>query len=173
MLSGCPVRAAKRDALDASAAQIGSDRAGTVITANANVLAVADDDLAEVTGQHPRIFGDSEARNGAARRRSREGLCQNKYRPAGDKRIAKCSREVRIEATANPVRDAVDRLIDVVRSVTNVTQHSAGVGDRPHRDAPDRRAHPRFEQGSRRFDQTVRDASRNVAAETALHPRGT
>ncbi|CAO4141942.1 hypothetical protein LPLAFNJD_LOCUS1065 [Methylorubrum aminovorans] len=110
----------KLKALDRSQGIIEFNLDGTVITANPNFLAVVGYGPDEVRGKHHRMFVDS-AEQGAEYERFWEVLRQGEFQQAEYKRIAKGGREVWIQATYNPVRDASDRLVKVVKFATDIT----------------------------------------------------
>ncbi|UMY16698.1 PAS domain-containing methyl-accepting chemotaxis protein [Methylobacterium organophilum] len=120
----------KIQALDRSQGIIEFNLDGTVITANANFLAVVDYALAEVQGKHHSLFVDPAEREGEAYRRFWAALRQGTFQQAEYKRIAKGGRPVWIQATYNPVMDAAGRLVKVVKFATDVT---AAVVDRMRR----------------------------------------
>ncbi|SDA10033.1 methyl-accepting chemotaxis protein [Methylobacterium sp. UNC378MF] len=112
----------KLDALDRSQGIIEFHLDGTVITANANFLAVVGYGLDEVRGKHHSMFVDAAEREGEAYRAFWDGLRRGEFQQAEYKRIGKGGREVWIQATYNPVRDAADRLVKVVKFATDVTE---------------------------------------------------
>lgn len=110
----------KLKALDRSQGIIEFNLDGTVITANPNFLAVVGYGPDEVRGKHHRMFVDP-AEQGAEYERFWEVLRQGEFQQAEYKRIAKGGREVWIQATYNPVRDASGRLVKVVKFATDIT----------------------------------------------------
>ncbi|PJI55686.1 hypothetical protein CTI14_02720 [Methylobacterium radiotolerans] len=94
---------------------------GTVVTANANFLAVVGYGLDEVKGKHHSMFVDGAERGGAAYRAFWDALGRGEFQQAEYKRVAKGGRAVYIQATYNPVRDASGRLVKVVKFATDVT----------------------------------------------------
>ncbi|MGU3422938.1 methyl-accepting chemotaxis protein [Methylobacterium sp. D54C] len=120
----------KLNALDRSQGIIEFDLDGTVITANANFLAMVGYGLDEVKGKHHAIFVDATERDGAAYRTFWETLRRGEYQQAEYKRIGKGGREAWIQATYNPVRDAAGRLVKVVKFATDIT---ASVAERLRR----------------------------------------
>lgn len=110
----------KLKALDRSQGIIEFDLDGIVITANPNFLAVVGYGLDEVRGKHHRMFVDP-AEQGAEYDRFWEVLRRGAFQQAEYKRIAKGGREIWIQATYNPVRDASDRLVKVVKFATDIT----------------------------------------------------
>ncbi len=113
--------AGKLDALDRSQGIIEFELDGTILTANANFLAVVGYGLDEVKGKHHSMFVDPAERVSAAYRAFWEALGRGEYQQAEYRRIGKGGREVWIQATYNPVRDASDRLVKVVKFAVDVT----------------------------------------------------
>ncbi|MFY9294372.1 MAG: PAS domain-containing methyl-accepting chemotaxis protein [Methylorubrum rhodinum] len=122
----------KLDALDRSQGIIEFELDGTVVTANANFLAVVGYGLDEVRGQHHSMFVEAAERGSAAYRAFWEALRRGEFQQAEYRRIGKGGREVWIQATYNPVRDASDRLVKVVKFAVDVT---AAVQERQRRAA--------------------------------------
>jgi methyl-accepting chemotaxis protein len=112
----------KLDALDRSQAIIEFDLAGTILGANANFLAVVGYEPAEVAGKHHSIFVDPAERNSAAYETFWTALRSGQYQQDEYRRIGKGGREVWIQGTYNPVRDASGRLVKVVKFATDVTE---------------------------------------------------
>ncbi|MCX4194142.1 PAS domain-containing methyl-accepting chemotaxis protein [Methylobacterium organophilum] len=111
----------KLDALDRSQGIIEFELDGTVVTANANFLAVVGYGLDEVKGKHHSMFVDGAERGGAAYRAFWEALGRGEFQQAEYRRVGKGGRAVYIQATYNPVRDASGRLVKVVKFATDVT----------------------------------------------------
>ncbi|MGU3422918.1 methyl-accepting chemotaxis protein [Methylobacterium sp. D54C] len=112
----------KLNALDRSQGIIEFNLDGTVITANANFLALIGYELDEVKGKHHAIFIDAAKREDAAYRIFWETLKRGEFQQAEYKRFGKGGREVWIQATYNPVRDAAGRLVKVVKFATDITE---------------------------------------------------
>ena len=122
--------AAKLAALDKSQGIIEFDLDGTVITANANFLAVIGYTLAEIRGQHHSLFVEPAQRDSAAYAEFWAKLRRGAYEAAQYKRIAKGGREVWIEASDNPILDAAGKPYKVVKFATDITRqkmHDADV----------------------------------------------
>lgn len=120
----------KLAALDRSQGIIEFGLDGTILTANANFLSVVRYRLDEVKGKHHSIFVDPAEHNGAAYRAFWDALGRGEFQQAEYRRIAKGGREVWIQATYNPVRDAAGRLVKVVKFATDTTE---AVKERLHR----------------------------------------
>jgi methyl-accepting chemotaxis protein len=114
--------------LEAVTAAIGKSQAiiefnvdGTVITANENFLNTLGYTLAEIQGQHHRMFVEPEYRNSDEYRRFWERLRSGQYDAAQYKRLGKGGREVWIQATYNPLVDAHGKPYKIVKFATDVT----------------------------------------------------
>ncbi|MDQ0443097.1 methyl-accepting chemotaxis protein [Methylobacterium persicinum] len=111
----------KLRALDRSQGIIEFDLDGKVLDVNPNFLAVVGYGLDEVRGRHHALFVDPVEVKSDAYSRFWEALRRGEFQAAEYKRIAKGGREVWIQATYNPVRDASGRLVKVVKFATDVT----------------------------------------------------
>ncbi|MEL6061431.1 MULTISPECIES: methyl-accepting chemotaxis protein [unclassified Methylobacterium] len=111
----------KLDALDRSQGIIEFELDGTILTANANFLAVVGYGLDEVKGRPHAMFVDAAERDTPAYRAFWDALRRGEFQQAEYKRIGKGGREVWIQATYNPVRDASDRLVKVVKFAVDIT----------------------------------------------------
>jgi methyl-accepting chemotaxis protein len=109
-------------AIDKAQAVIEFNLDGTVRTANDNFLRAMGYSLAEVKGQHHRMFVEPALRESAEYREFWAKLGRGEYDAAQYKRIAKGGREVWIQASYNPILDAAGRPIKVVKYATDVTE---------------------------------------------------
>ncbi|GJE04211.1 methyl-accepting chemotaxis protein [Methylobacterium isbiliense] len=112
----------KLNALERSQGIIEFGLDGTIITANANFLAVVGYGLDEVKGKHHSIFVDAAEHESAAYREFWEALRRGEFQHAEYKRLGKGGRTVWIQATYNPVFDAAGRLMKVVKFATDTTK---------------------------------------------------
>lgn len=94
---------------------------GTITTANQNFLHAMGYSLAEVKGQHHRMFVEPGEANSIAYREFWAKLNQGEFHAAEFKRLAKGGREVWIEASYNPVLDRDGKPCKVVKFATDVT----------------------------------------------------
>jgi methyl-accepting chemotaxis protein len=108
-------------ALDKSQAIIEFRLDGTIIAANANFLDALGYTLAEVQGKHHGMFLEPWYRESAEYRQFWERLNRGEYQAAQFKRIGKGGREVRIEASYNPMLDPNAKPFKVVKFATNIT----------------------------------------------------
>ncbi len=111
----------KLDALDRSQGIIEFELDGTIVTANANFLAVVGYGLDEVRGKHHSMFVEAAERGGTPYRAFWEAIRRGEFQQAEYRRIGKGGREVWIQATYNPVRDASNHLVKVVKFAVDVT----------------------------------------------------
>jgi methyl-accepting chemotaxis protein len=112
---------AKFDALDQSQAIIEFEPNGTIITANANFLSTMGYTIDEIRGQHHGMFVQSSSREKAEYAAFWTDLRAGKCCAAEFRRLAKGGREVWIQASYNPVRDRVGRVIKIVKLATDIT----------------------------------------------------
>ena len=95
---------------------------GTIITANDNFLNVVGYTLAEVQGQHHRMFVEESVRNSPEYRQFWEALNRGEYQAAEYKRIGKGGKEVWIQASYNPILDLNGEPFKVVKYATDITE---------------------------------------------------
>ena len=107
-------------AIRRSQAVIEFDLKGTILWANENFLETLGYELAEIQGQHHRIFID-ESTAKAEYRRFWEKLGRGEYDAGRYKRIARDGREIWIQASYNPIFDRLGRPVKVVKYATDVT----------------------------------------------------
>ncbi len=109
------------DAISKSMGVIEFNLDGTVITANPNFLSVINYSLDEVKGIHHRNFVDPAYANSPEYRAFWEKLNRGEYDAGEYKRIAKGGREIWIQASYNPIRDASGRVYKVVKYAADIT----------------------------------------------------
>lgn len=109
-------------AIRKSQAVIEFDMNGTVLDANENFLAAMGYSLAEIKGQHHRMFVPVGDRDSLDYQDFWAALRAGEYRAAEFKRIGKGDREVWIQASYNPIFDADGRPYKVVKFASDVTQ---------------------------------------------------
>jgi len=112
---------AKFGALDRSQAVIEFRPDGTILTANANFLAVMGYTLPEVQGQHHAMFVDAAHHNSPEYQAFWDTLRRGTFQSAEFKRIAKGGRFVWIQASYNPVLDRAGRVVKVVKFAVDIT----------------------------------------------------
>ncbi|WP_246775588.1 methyl-accepting chemotaxis protein [Methylobacterium aquaticum] len=112
----------KMTALDRSQGIIEFELDGTVITANENFLALVGYSLDEVRGRHHGMFVDAAERGSDAYRAFWEAMRRGEFQQAEYRRFGKGGREIWIQATYNPVRDASGRVTKVAKFATDITR---------------------------------------------------
>ncbi len=108
-------------ALDKVQAVIEFDLTGKILHANANFLAVTGYTLGEIVGQHHRIFVAEEERSAAAYGQFWEKLRRGEYDEGRYRRIGKGGKAVWIQASYNPILDAMGAPVKVVKYATDIT----------------------------------------------------
>lgn len=95
---------------------------GTIIRANDNFLKLLGYSLEEVQGKHHRIFCDERFSSSVEYRAFWERLGRGEFEAAEYKRYGKGGKEVWINASYNPVFDAMGRPYKVVKFATDITE---------------------------------------------------
>lgn len=108
-------------AIDKGQAVIEFDLTGTILAANANFLKVTGYALGEIVGQHHRIFVGDEERNGPAYAAFWEKLRRGEYDEGRYQRFGKGGKSVWIQASYNPILDALGNPWKVVKYATDIT----------------------------------------------------
>ena len=108
-------------ALHKSQAVIEFSLDGTILTANENFLRAMGYTLAEVQGQHHRMFVEPAEANSAGYREFWNKLNRGECQAAEFKRVAKGGREIWIEASYNPILDRNGKPAKVVKFATDIT----------------------------------------------------
>ncbi|MEC7256257.1 MAG: PAS domain S-box protein, partial [Pseudomonadota bacterium] len=98
---------------------------GTIVTANDNFLSTFGYDMAEVQGQHHRMFVTPQEAASDAYLQFWSKLARGQFQSATYKRIAKGGREVWIQASYNPILDKHGRPFKVVKFATDVSETHA------------------------------------------------
>lgn len=117
------------DALDKSQAVIEFTPDGTIITANANFLNAMGYRLDEIVGQHHSMFVEPDYAKSADYKQFWAKLGQGEFAQAEYKRLAKGGREIWIQASYNPVRNAANAVYKVVKFATDVTEQKLANAD--------------------------------------------
>ncbi len=110
------------DAIGKSQAVIEFQLDGTIITANQNFCAAVGYSLAEIKGQHHRMFVEPSEANSQEYKAFWEKLGRGEFEARVYKRIKKNGEEIWIQASYNPICDASGRPFKVVKYATDVTQ---------------------------------------------------
>ncbi|OCJ02697.1 chemotaxis protein [Rhizobium sp. AC44/96] len=109
------------DAIHKSQAVIEFDLTGRILTANENFCAAMGYRLAEIVGQHHRMFVDPAEADSQEYREFWARLAKGHFDRRQYKRVGKGGREVWIEASYNPVFNASGAPFKVVKFATDIT----------------------------------------------------
>ncbi len=109
------------EALNRSVAIIEFKMDGTILTANANFLAVMGYTLDEIKGKHHSMFADPVFASSIEYKKFWDSLKQGEFQSAEYKRFGKAGKEVWIEASYNPVLDKNGRAYKVIKFATDIT----------------------------------------------------
>lgn len=109
------------DAINRSQAVIEFTPDGTILTANENFLAAVGYELAEIQGQHHRIFCDPEYANSAEYKQFWASLGNGEFHSEEFQRFGKNNQEIWIQATYNPVLGHDGNVTKVVKFATDIT----------------------------------------------------
>ncbi|TGL99621.1 methyl-accepting chemotaxis protein [Leptospira jelokensis] len=110
-------------AVDRSQAMIEFKMDGTILTANENFLTLMGYSLAEIKGQHHRMFVESKEANSEEYRQFWVSLNRGEFQTAEYKRIGKNGKEVWLQATYTPILDANGVPIKVMKFATDITEN--------------------------------------------------
>ncbi len=113
---------AKVEALSKSQAVIEFTPDGVILDANENFCKAVGYSLAEIKGQHHRMFVDPEEARGPAYQQLWDNLKSGRFQAAEYKRFGKGGREIWIQASYNPLFDKRGRVYKVVKFATDITE---------------------------------------------------
>ena len=108
-------------ALDKSLARIDFDPKGKIIDANEKFCAVMGYNLSEIRGRHHSLFVDPEHARSPDYQAFWAKLGRGEYDAGEYRRSAKGGREVWIQASYNPVRNARGAVVRIVKQAADVT----------------------------------------------------
>lgn len=114
--------AAKLDAISRSQAVIEFDLQGNILTANDNFLNTVGYQLAEVQGEHHRIFVDDITKRSVEYRQFWESLAAGEFKSGEFKRKHKDGSAVWIQANYNPIFGENGKPYKIVKFATNITE---------------------------------------------------
>ncbi|WP_246068803.1 methyl-accepting chemotaxis protein [Ferrovibrio terrae] len=115
------------DAIGKSQAVIEFDLQGNILDANQNFLDTLGYNLAEVKGQHHRMFVEPAEANTAEYRAFWTKLGRGDYDAGQYKRVGKAGREIWIQASYNPIRDMNGKPFKVVKFATDITAQALAI----------------------------------------------
>ena len=110
------------DALNTSQAVIEFTPSGEILTANSNFLNAVGYSLSELSGQHHSLFCDPEYAATPAYRQFWHDLAQGHFASNTFKRFGKGGRAIWLQATYNPIRNEVGKVIKVVKFASDITE---------------------------------------------------
>nr|WP_157669251.1 PAS domain S-box protein [Chitinibacter sp. GC72] len=113
------------EAIGRAQAVIEFDLDGRILTANDNFLRLMDYRLAEVQGQHHRLFVAANEASCSQYAAFWEALRRGEYQTAEFRRLAKGGREVWIHATYNPICTPDGRVVKVIKYASDITEEVA------------------------------------------------
>ncbi|WP_257167717.1 PAS domain-containing methyl-accepting chemotaxis protein [Bradyrhizobium sp. SRS-191] len=108
-------------AIRKSQAVIEFDLSGRVLDANDNFLETLGYTLAEIKGQHHRMFMPQGASDNADYREFWAALARGEFQSGEYERAGKGGRQVWIQATYNPIKDLTGKPFKIVKFATDVT----------------------------------------------------
>ncbi len=108
-------------AINKSSAVIHFNLDGSIVTANANFLGAVGYALDEIIGRHHRMFVSEAERSGQAYAAFWENLKRGEFQAGEFKRVRKDGKELWLQATYNPIFDAMGRPFKVVKFCTDIT----------------------------------------------------
>lgn len=94
---------------------------GTILDANENFLAAVGYSLGEIKGRHHSLFIDPAERSSEAYTRFWQKLARGEYDDGQYRRLGKGGRQVWIQASYNPILDALGKPYKVVKYATDIT----------------------------------------------------
>ena len=112
----------KVSAIDKAQAVVEFDINGAVLDANENFLAVMGYELADIRGEHHRIFCETEYANSVDYKKFWQKLHRGEFDSGRYKRIGNDGKVVWIQATYNPILDASGKPYKVVKFATDITE---------------------------------------------------
>ena len=112
-------------AINTSQAVIEFDLSGTILHANPNFLAVTGYALDEIVGRHHSLFVDEATRSSQAYRQFWEKLGRGEYDEGQYLRIGKGGKTIWIQASYNPILDAMGKPWKVVKYASDITAAKA------------------------------------------------
>ncbi len=108
-------------AINKALAVIEFDLDGHILHANANFLAAVGYELEEIVGRHHRMFVDEATRDSAAYAMFWDKLGRGEYDEGQYKRYGKGGRPIWIQASYNPILDALGKPWKIVKYATDIT----------------------------------------------------
>ena len=151
----------KIDAISRSQAVIEFDLDGTIKSANDNFLRTVGYTLGEVVGQHHRMFCLSEDSESPAYGDFWSALNRGEFREGIFQRVTKSGRKIWLQATYNPILDAENRAVGVVKYAVDITDRRTKDAEYEGKVTAISRSQAVIEFN---LDGTIRDANENFLA---------
>jgi methyl-accepting chemotaxis protein len=120
----------KIDALDKSLAMIEFDAKGTILAANPNFCKALGYEAREIVGKHHSLFLEPEYAASQDYREFWSRLAQGQFDAREYLRVGKGGREVWIQASYNPVKNAAGRVTKILKVATDITAQKAAEAER-------------------------------------------
>lgn len=114
-------------ALDRSSAIISFELNGTIIEANDNFLGATGYSLSDIQGQHHRMFCPDEITNSRDYKEFWDKLNRGEFVQGLFERRDSHGNVLWLEASYNPIRDANDKLIRIIKFATDVTERVTNI----------------------------------------------
>lgn len=112
---------AKLEAIERSMAVIEFTPKGDVVRANDNFLNALGYTASEISGQHHRLFCETDYVRSADYGAFWQGLAKGEFKSGEFHRIGKGGRDIYIQATYNPIFDDTGAVVKVVKFATDIT----------------------------------------------------
>lgn len=147
---------------------------GTILTANANFLALMGYALEEIAGQHHRIFCTPDHAQSQDYAAFWQKLSSGAFDAGTYGRLARNGRKIWLQATYNPVFEADGTPRKVVKIATDITRQIEQEREARHRLADSRRLQQDLEQQKDALEKTMDQLSgivttiRSIAAQTNM-----
>ena len=109
------------EALSKSLGIIEFDPQGMILTANENFCRAVGYDLAEIKGQHHRMFVPADYARSSEYKQFWDKLGRGEFDAKEYRRLGKGGRDVWIQASYNPVKSAKGRVLKIVKVATVIT----------------------------------------------------
>lgn len=109
------------DAINKSNAVIHFNLDGTIVDANENFLAATGYQLADIKGQHHRMFVTEGERSSTQYRLFWESLARGQFQSGEYRRVGNNGKELWLQATYNPIFDPSGKPYKVVKFCTDIT----------------------------------------------------
>ncbi|KPL53894.1 methyl-accepting chemotaxis protein [Prosthecomicrobium hirschii] len=136
---------------------------GNILEANQNFLSAVGYTLDEIKGKHHSMFVETATRNSADYQRFWDGLRRGEFQAGEFKRIGRGGKEVWLQATYNPIADAMGRYFKVVKFCTDIT---AMVRERMRREEAQRAIASDLDKVTEAVSEANRQASSAASAST-------